>query len=649
MDYSELVRWWEESELRFLVLCSLFLQYYLFISAFLRKYNIPSWLRFFTWLAYICGDAIAIYALATLFNRHREGCASQIDKYTQGWTCFYKSNSRIEVIWAPILLMHLGGQDGITAYNIEDNELWRRHVLTALSQVTVAIYVFWKSWTSPSEETTLWKATLLVFAPGIIKCFEKPWALKNASITSLTSMSRSVENGEINTLEAFVEAARHLWQDNPLLAPNDMDRRPYTLFIDIVDSYDDRLRNMSYMLHNRDEAYGLVQSGLSSTFDRLYTKERVFAFTRNWRGPMRLTLVVNRARIGSGLRYLVAYIILQAIKVFDTGDYGRYKDSDVKVTYILLCGTFALEYLIANVKPFLECCGIVFKLPWPTKIAQYNLIGYLARNKRHWGLRKLAALLIFKDTLDQLWSMEPCRSSIEITNLVYEHVQRGWREYIRDTATYLSFNDSRGQRTLERHPELLLHINRPFDEAVLIWHLATDFCFHSMNINTDEIRDMSTTSRQISNYLMYLLFVNPEMLMTGTKSRLFKTAYGDLKRMIRLDATALGEREITATILEMMRMAPAGEGGLIRDAFGLASTLNSPGMEAATAWRIIQGVWVEMLCFSAGRCRGYLHAKGLGKGGEYLSHVWLLLSYMGMETLAERLQRTEQPAELGIV
>ncbi|RLM69338.1 hypothetical protein C2845_PM17G11840 [Panicum miliaceum] len=62
-------------------------------------------------------------------------------------------------------------------------------------------------------------------------------------------------------------------------------------------------------------------------------------------------------------------------------------------------------------------------------------------------------------------------------------------------------------------------------------------------------------------------------------------------------------------------------------------------------WKVIQGVWVEMLCFSAGRCRGYLHATSLGKGGEYLSYVWLLLSYMGMETMAERTQRTELPAE----
>ncbi|GJN04574.1 hypothetical protein PR202_ga22136 [Eleusine coracana subsp. coracana] len=56
-------------------------------------------------------------------------------------------------------------------------------------------------------------------------------------------------------------------------------------------------------------------------------------------------------------------------------------------------------------------------------------------------------------------------------------------------------------------------------------------------------------------------------------------------------------------------------------------------------WSVIQGVWVEMLCFSAGRCRGYLHAKSLGTGGESL--VWLLREYMGMETLAHRMQRAE--------
>jgi hypothetical protein len=56
---------------------------------------------------------------------------------------------------------------------------------------------------------------------------------------------------------------------------------------------------------------------------------------------------------------------------------------------------------------------------------------------------------------------------------------------------------------------------------------------------------------------------------------------------------------------------------------------------------VIEGVWVEMLCFSAGRCRGYLHAKSLGSGGEYLTFVSLLMSHAGLETFAERQQRVQ--------
>ena len=58
-------------------------------------------------------------------------------------------------------------------------------------------------------------------------------------------------------------------------------------------------------------------------------------------------------------------------------------------------------------------------------------------------------------------------------------------------------------------------------------------------------------------------------------------------------------------------------------------------------WTVIQGVWVEMLCYSASSCRGYLHAKSMGEGVEFLTFVWLLLSRMGMETFADKFQRFE--------
>jgi len=123
MDFSDAVAWWEEWQLRILVLTSLFIQLFLFFAAHLRKCCIPSWFRFLIWLAFLGGDAVAIYALATLFNRYRA----------------HRDSAALQILWAPVLLIHLGGQRGITAYNIEDNELWRRHVLTALSQVSICL------------------------------------------------------------------------------------------------------------------------------------------------------------------------------------------------------------------------------------------------------------------------------------------------------------------------------------------------------------------------------------------------------------------------------------------------------------------------------------------------------------------------------
>ncbi|VAI00516.1 unnamed protein product [Triticum turgidum subsp. durum] len=122
MGISSAVDWWEEWQLRILVLGSLLVQWFLFLSAPTRKCAIPPWFRSLIWLAYLGGDAIAIYALANLFSRQRrQDCSSG------------QGNSILEVVWAPVLLMHLGGYESITAYNIEDNELWTRHVLTAVS------------------------------------------------------------------------------------------------------------------------------------------------------------------------------------------------------------------------------------------------------------------------------------------------------------------------------------------------------------------------------------------------------------------------------------------------------------------------------------------------------------------------------------
>lgn len=159
---SSAMDWWDEWKLRILVLCSLFVQLFLLFSGYVRTWYILRWLRVVVWIAYIGGDALAVYALATLFNRQKQQ------------TTVDGGGNALEVIWAPVLLIHLGGGWSITAYSLEDNELWKRHTITLVSQVTVALYVFCKWW---SGEKRLLQAAVLLFIVGIIKFSEKPWAL----------------------------------------------------------------------------------------------------------------------------------------------------------------------------------------------------------------------------------------------------------------------------------------------------------------------------------------------------------------------------------------------------------------------------------------------------------------------------------------
>jgi hypothetical protein len=172
-----------------------------------------------------------------------------------------------------------------------------------------------------------------------------------------------------------------------------------------------------------------------------------------------------------------------------------------------------------------------------------------------------------------------------------------------------------------------------------------------------------------------LLFVNPDMLMPGARSSLFKDAYRELKKMVtenpsprpggeNLDGVKKMVKDAYRVLKQLLTKRQSQkylaqelinkqaedmmDSVLVRDARVLFEELRdlATGPEGwLKTWRVIQGVWVETLCFSAARCRGYLHAKSLGKGGEYLSYVWLLLWYMGMETVAEKMQRTDPHAQ----
>ncbi|KAF8672987.1 hypothetical protein HU200_049055 [Digitaria exilis] len=289
----------------------------------------------------------------------------------------------------------------------------------------------------------------------------------------------------------------------------------------------------------------------------------------------------------------------------------------------------------------------------------------MASKKKHWILTSIAAFMGCEDYLDPLWCLKPYKSSSAITELVRGYIETWKSEHRKEAAV-----DNRGHWTLKKQlgcdvNEMLREsIQKPFDESVLLWHLATEFCYSEGNSNTGSAA--TSNSRVISNYMVYLLFINPEMLMTGTRPSLFRDEYERLNGMLPdgEPTQELGEAELAKKIIQKLKggakdtcvaddaSSLSGEEELCiaEDAWALSEELMKlcKDDDEKNMWAVIEGVWVEMLCFSASRCRGYLHAKSLGKGGEYLSYIWLLLWVTGIKTLSEKTQRTpELPKQQG--
>ncbi|KAL7261234.1 hypothetical protein ACSBR1_006806 [Camellia fascicularis] len=121
-------RLWDLWDIRLLVLVRLTLQIILFIFGNRRKYLSLKWINIFVWLAYLVADSIATFALGNLSRTKWNHDAED-------------SNNVMGAIWASLLLLHLGGPYTITAYSLEDNQLWLRHLLVLGVQATVAVFV----------------------------------------------------------------------------------------------------------------------------------------------------------------------------------------------------------------------------------------------------------------------------------------------------------------------------------------------------------------------------------------------------------------------------------------------------------------------------------------------------------------------------
>ncbi|KAI8016956.1 hypothetical protein LOK49_LG04G00594 [Camellia lanceoleosa] len=305
---------WDVWNVRMLVLLSLTLQIILFVFGKRRKNILSKWINVIVWLAYIMADWVATVALGKLSDAQNN---------------IPNPNNALQALWAPLLLLHLGGPDTITAYSLEDNQLWIRHFLGMGVQAIVAIYVIVMSWRH------FWFSFMLIpaFVAGIIKYGERTWALK------LACQDKSGLNVHIHFLrhDSIEKEERY---KNILTVAREM----VSEFKEYIENYDigrfsmkvglmtpEQLNFLAQMTRDDDTYLGdVLEVEMGLMYDVLYTK-----------APITFTMI---GCIFRSISFMCTVSVLVGLfRLIAKWHKQHYSMVDIVITGVLLVGALALE------------------------------------------------------------------------------------------------------------------------------------------------------------------------------------------------------------------------------------------------------------------------------------------------------------------
>ncbi|KAL4625422.1 hypothetical protein ACB092_05G024500 [Castanea dentata] len=685
----------EEREIQALVLVSLSLQIILFVMGNKRKYWTSDKFSIIMWIAYLSADWSATVSLSVLSNNAGSIGDNKIDpKFVT--TAF----------WAPFFLLHLGGPDTITAYSLEDNELWRRHSLTLAIQVGVAVYVFLRAWT----RAALNFLAIPMFIPGIIKIWERVWVLRSASSANFKASmlpppdpgpnyARYMEEYSSKKEEGFdVKAGKfseaQVVGDISLTAPENVmipdaatlqDAYMFfktfkQLFADLILSIQDKVNSQSFFQKaSCEEAFKVIEVELGFMFDVFFTK----AF-----------LVYSLK--GCLLRLISSSSTVVVLLVFLIMDKHAFSTADIIISYVLLVGAIFLEiYAVLllvtsdwtllwlskhknSVVDFLYTT--ISSIPlyrnkrWSNTMGQYNLIQYCLKEKptKYSFIHKFFCM---SELLEKLRYQDSAEVSMVLKNLIFEQLQKK-SESAKDLKACKDLCACRGDRVLknakcqdcikkeksktkeesvevEFHPFLqnakchfeLSKENRTtieqsveeeFDQSILLWHIATNLCYHDdWNTSPNSVKIPNCeASKLLSDYMLYLLVMRPFMLPNGIGQIRFQDTCAEAIEFFQeRKSVCVGDRARISLLKVSTEVPPSQVKGdrsksVLFEGCRLAESLQH--LEIEKKWELVSHVWVEMLCYAANKCRWNHHAQQLTRGGELITHVWLLSAHFGI-------------------
>ncbi|KAF7143922.1 hypothetical protein RHSIM_Rhsim05G0197800 [Rhododendron simsii] len=603
---AQVQRLWNLWDVRILVLISLILQFILSIFGNRRKYISSLWFNVLIWSAYLMADWVATVALGKLSNPLVNNDNND--------------NGLLRVIWAPLLMLHLGGPDAITAYSLEDNQLWLRHLWGLGAQLVMTFYVIVMSW----RHSWFSFMSFPALVAGAIKYGERTWILKSVSGDKsgdivpygyLGDYNTTGYLGDYNTTEGAY--MRVLYIAHRCLK----EFKSYVEYYNITENvfplaqFLDRSVDIKLFWNALEVEMGLM-------YDLLYTKTVINHTKAGWilRGiSFTCTMTVS---VGLFIRL-----------IFMREDHQEKWDMvDLAITVVLLVGALVLEiyavivlYLsfdwtmlwIVKADHSSQATKLRQRFPflfhkkryWSKMMAQFDLLGFCIKEKsdHQKPIRRILGSMLGNDYQDKLNGYLH-KTVVDVHPLLYTEMLDYCGNLGVVSNRIVDEEDSNQGRFAKR----------PFQEQIIIAHIATEVCdyleresatFESLeydDIDPSSWENNREISKTLSRYLMYLLFMCPSLLPLVTSK----------------ETTV---RDYTPDIGDAKDVSAACRYILERRTFDDIFAEDMTRMRNVERWKILKFMWLRMLCYAASKGQKNEHLQQLRQGGELLTFVWFFL------------------------
>ncbi|KAF0909100.1 hypothetical protein E2562_031356 [Oryza meyeriana var. granulata] len=618
---DNLLKLYHEREIQLLVLLSFTLQMFLFFSGSLRARRTNVFLRVSIWTAYLGADFAAVYALGYLSQHDPQ---RQIPGRTQPLAFF----------WASFLLIHLGGQDTITAFSMADNNLWLRHFLNLVVQVVLAAYVFWKS--AGRHSVGLQVSGVFVFVAGVIKYGERTWSLKCGRFKSLESSTghhykkrfSEVNDSDSDYSKIVLNALRSMLNVHDVFAA----RNPF------VSGPDD---SSPVTALDAIKMFKVVELELAMMYNDLYTKA-----------------LVLRTRIGIMLRCISHTCSFVAFALFLASGKQSYSRVDIAITYSLFIGGFFLDLSamliwimspwtwawlkarkydwLANLSWFLFSSDIGWpekRSRWSNSIGQYNLLSWVSGSNQPRSCNQKVMALVRRLLSLAGVGKENLFWMSKLLDTEYVEADEKTMEFVVKGISRLHDEFSEEQQWPNLGPLLKMiriYYVADFGCAIVVMHIFTAVYLNAVEATAagGDANGMLEVCRKLSNYMMYLFVNHPSMLPLNASSEATVVEFAKSRReLFRKQGSKLTLEGLYNIILQH-EDGVQPRGGTLEELYKMI--IDADVQPSNAALEEMAAMWMRLLIFAAGRSNGKVHTAELARGGELITFAWLLMAREGL-------------------